>query len=48
MPDFKVLGAWIASALNRIIHNSHLKKDQSGGQKAQKDRFLRAEDRSLI
>ena len=26
MPDFEVLDARIASALNRIIHNSHFKK----------------------
>ena len=31
MPDFKVLDAKIASALNRIIHNTRLKKKQSGG-----------------
>ena len=43
MPDFEVLDARIASALNRIIHNSHFKKKgQSGGTKAQKeDSFLR-------
>ena len=34
MPDFEVLDARIASALNRIIHNSHFKKEnQSGGTK---------------
>ena len=34
MPDFEVLDAKIASALNRIIHNSHFKrKNQSGGTK---------------
>ena len=34
MPDFEVLDARIASALNKIIHNSHFKKeDQSGGTK---------------
>ena len=34
MPNFEVLDARIASALNRIIHNSHLrKKGQSGGTK---------------
>ena len=27
MPDFEVLGARIASALNRIIHNSHFKEE---------------------
>ena len=26
MPDFEVLAAKIASALNRIIHNSHFKR----------------------
>ena len=32
MPDFEVLDAKIASALNRIIHNSHFKKKgHSGG-----------------
>ena len=43
MPDFEVLDANIASALNRIIHNSHFKRRVSlEEQKAQKeDRFLR-------
>ena len=43
MPDFEVRDARIASALNRIIHNSHFKKNVSlDEQKAQKeDRFLR-------
>ena len=43
MPDFEVLEARIASALNRIIHNSHFKRSVSlEEQKAQKeDRFLR-------
>ena len=42
MPDFEVLDARIASALNRIIHNSHFKRRISlEEQKAQKeDRFL--------
>ena len=42
MPDFEVLDARIASALNRIIHNSHFKRRVSlEEQKAQKeDRFL--------
>ena len=42
-PDFEVLDAKIASALNRIIHNSHFKRRISlEEQKAQKeDRFLR-------
>ena len=42
-PDFGVLDAKIASALNRIIHNSPFKRRVSlGEQKAQKeDRFLR-------
>ena len=34
MPNFEVLDAKIASALNKIIHNSHFKRrDQSGGTK---------------
>ena len=43
MPDFEVLDARIASALNRIIHNSHFKRRISlEEQQAQKqDRFLR-------
>ena len=43
MPDFEVLDAKIASALNRIIHNSHFKRKVSlEEQKAQKeDCFLR-------
>ena len=43
MPDFEVLDAKIASALNRIIHNSHFKRRISLEEhKAQKeDRFLR-------
>ena len=42
-PDFKILDAKIASALNKIIQNSHFKKKVSlEEQKAQKeDRFLR-------
>ena len=43
MPNFEVLDARIASALNRIIHNSHFKRRiVLEEQKAQKqDRFLR-------
>ena len=43
MPDFEVLDARIASALNRIIHNTQFKRKVSHEtQKAQKeDRFLR-------
>ena len=43
MPDFEVLDARIASALNKIIHNSHFKRKISlEEQKAQKeDRFFR-------
>ena len=43
MPDFEVLDARIASALNKIIHNSHFKRRISlEEQKALKqDRFLR-------
>ena len=42
MPNFEVLDARIASALNRIIHNSHFKRRISlEEKKAQKqDRFL--------
>ena len=43
MPNFEVLDARIASALNRIIHNSHFKTrislEEQKGQK--QDRFLR-------
>ena len=43
MPNFEVLDARIASALSKIIHNSHFKRRISlEEQKAQKqDRFLR-------
>ena len=43
MPNFEVLDARIASALNKIIHNSHFKRKISlEEQKAQEeDRFLR-------
>ena len=43
MPDFEVLDARIASALNRIIHNSHFKKGSVWrNKKAQtEDRFFR-------
>ena len=42
MRDFEVLDARIASALNRIIHNSHFKRRVSLEKKAQKeDRFRR-------
>ena len=43
MPNFEVLEARIASAMNKIIHNSHFKRRISlEEQKAQKqDRFLR-------
>ena len=43
MPNFEALDARIASALNRIIHNSHFKRRISLEElKAQKqDRFLR-------
>ena len=43
MPNFEVLDARIASALNKIIHNSHFKRRISlEEQKVQKqDRFLR-------
>ena len=43
VPNFEVLDARIASALNKIIHNSHFKRRVSlEEQKAQKeDRFFR-------
>ena len=43
MPNFEVLDARIASALNRIVHNSHFKRKVSlEEQKSKKeDRFLR-------
>ena len=43
MPNFEVLDARIASALNKIIHNTYFKKKVSlEEQEAQKeDRFLR-------
>ena len=48
MPDFEVLDATIASALNRIIHNSHFKRMVSlEEQKAQKETVSSAEDRLL-
>ena len=49
MPNFEVLDARIASALNKIIHNSHFKKkNQSGGTKGPESRTVSfAEDRLL-
>ena len=49
MPNFEVLDARIASALNRIIHNSHFKRRISlEEQKKPKKRTVSfAEDRSL-
>ena len=48
MPNFEVLDARIASALNRIIHNSHFKRKVSlEEQKAQKRTVSFVEDRSL-
>ena len=47
MPDFEVLDAKIASALNRIIHNPLQEKGQSGGTKSQKRTVSFVEDRSL-
>ena len=49
MPDFEVLDAKIASALNRIIHNSHFKSKVSlEEQEAQKRTVSFVEDRSLV
>ena len=49
MPNFEVLDARIASALNRIIHNTPFKKKgQSGGNERPKKRTVSfAEDRLL-
>ena len=49
MPDFEVLDARIASALNRIIHNSHFKSkvNLEEQKKAQKRTVSFVEDRSL-
>ena len=48
MPVFEVLDAKIASALNRIIHNSQFKRMVSlEEQKTQKRTVFFAEDRSL-
>ena len=48
MPNFEVLDARIASALNRIIKNSHFKKEVSLEEmKAQKRTVSFAEDRLL-
>ena len=42
MPNFEVLDARIASALNKIIHNSHIKRRISLEEQVQKqDRFFR-------
>ena len=40
-PNFEILDARIASALNKIIQNSNFKKVSLEEQKAQKNRFLR-------
>ena len=50
MPNFEVLDARIASALNKIIHNSHFKRKISlEEQKAQKeDRFLRGREQFRV
>ena len=50
MPNFEVFDARIASALNRIIHNSHFKRWISPEeQKAQKeDRFLRGRQNAYL
>ena len=50
MPNFEVLDARIASALNKIIHNSHFKKKVSLEEiKVQKeDRFLRGRQTAYL
>ena len=47
MPNFQVLDAKIASAFNRIIHNSHFKKRVSLEEKKPKKTVSFVEDRSL-
>ena len=48
MPDFEVLDAKIASALNRIIHNTHSKERSVWRNKKPKKRTVSlVEDRSL-
>ena len=48
MPNFEVLDARIATALNRIIHNTQFKRKVSlEEQKAQKRTVSFVEDRSL-
>ena len=50
MPDFEVFDARIASALNKIIHNSHFKRKISlEEQRAKKeDRFFRGRQIALL
>ena len=50
MPNFEAFDARIASALNKIIHNSHFKRRISlEEQKAQKqDRFLRGRQTAYL
>ena len=48
MPKFEVLDAKIASALNRIIHNTHSKESSVWMNKKHKKRTVSfVEDRSL-
>ena len=48
MPDCEVLDARVASALNRIIHNSHFKRRVSLEEQKPKKRTVSfAEDRLL-
>ena len=47
MPDFGVLAAKIASALNRIIHNTRFTKKFRRNKKPQKSTVSSEEDRSL-
>ena len=49
MPNFEVLDSRIASALNRIIHNCHFKKEESvsRNKKPRKRTVSFAEDRLL-
>ena len=47
MPNFEVLDARIASALNRIIHNSHFKRRVWRNKKPKKRTVSFVEDRLL-
>ena len=51
MPNFYVLDAKIASALNKIIHNSHFKRRfslEEQKKKQKQDRFLRGRQNAYL